>query len=137
MCGPSGVGKKEFIHELSRRIVESEKHNPDKSSDDMPVVIDEARAPEEGSFKLKSLCGDILTKMNTPLFGCSNIINSSVQGEYENRQKVIKVNTIKADYPTLLHRALARRHVKALIINEANICAVLQQKERQTGLLMY
>jgi hypothetical protein len=134
VCGPSGVGKKEFIREITSKLVEAEEGNPNKAPGNIPVVSVEARAPEEGSFRYTSLWADTLKKMSTPMLDCPNI---DYQDEEEaiNGKIIIKSKPIKADYQTMLHHALMRRHVKAYIINEAHhMCRVATEKKANWAL---
>lgn len=133
VCGPSGVGKKEFIREITSKLGQAEDYSTINIGN-IPVVNVEARAPEEGSFKFSSLWMDALKIMNEPMLN-QKISYRDVEKEGENGQKTIVSRIIKADYQYILHSAFGHRHVKAFIINEAqHMCRVATDKKANWSL---
>ena len=134
VCGPSGIGKREFIREITRRISDPEEYRLYNIPGSIPIVSVEARAPEEGSFKFSSLWMDALKIMHEVRSG-KRVRFENDEEEGSNGQKIITTKAIKADYQYILHRTLFHRHVKAFIINESqHMCRVATEKKANWSL---
>jgi hypothetical protein len=119
VCGPSGVGKKEFIKNMTNHATNEFASSCLDSPGYIPIVNVEATAPEQGSFNFTNLWKQTLANLNEPL------IDSKVSYTIENRpnlngQYVPYSKMTKADYQEVLVNALNFRGVKVMIINEAH-----------------
>lgn len=134
VCGPSGIGKREFIREITTRFSEPEVYRLYNIQGNIPVVCVEARAPEEGSFKFSSLWIDALKIMHEIMPG-QRVRPEDGEEEGRNGQKIIASKLTKADYQYILHRTLFHRQVKAFIINESqHMCRVATEKKANWSL---
>ncbi len=118
VCGPSGVGKKEFIKEITRKLLEIYAPMCLKDPGCIPVVNVEATAPEQGSFDFSNLWKQTLANLYEPLIN-NKISYIDELHEDSNGQVIIRSKMSKANYQEVLYNALYRRSVQAVIINEA------------------
>lgn len=119
VCGPSGVGKKEFINNITDRVMNEFASSCLDNPGYIPIVNVEATAPEQGSFNFTNLWKQALANLDEPL------IDSKVTYTIENRlnlngQYVPYSKMSKADYQEVLVNALNFRGVKVMVINEAH-----------------
>ena len=119
VCGPSGVGKKELIKNITNSVINDFSSSNPKNLGHVPIVNVEATAPEQGSFNFTNLWKQALHNLNEPL------IDSKVSYTIENRpnlngQIVPHSKMTKADYQEVLVNVLNFRDVKVMMINEAH-----------------
>jgi hypothetical protein len=119
VCGPSGVGKKEFIKSVKRRVTELAHPILTENPGCIPVVDVEAIAPEKGSFDFVNLWRNALVNLAEPMIG-HKISYSEIESYDSVGHKIIKSRVQKGDYQEILQNTLKYRNVLAMIINEAH-----------------
>ncbi len=116
VCGPSGVGKSEFVKKFKEKIVSQDGVTNLNKPGMVPVVDVEASAPEKNSFDFDLLWMSILEQLREPLIDRKiSYVERNITGI--NRSISIKR---KPDYIRVVANALKYRGVKALIIDEAH-----------------
>ncbi len=119
VCGPSGVGKKELIRGVTKRLNSMAEKKIIENPGCIPVVQVEALAPQQGSFNFNNLYKSILKTMNEVLLN-SKISYSDITSVDSLGQSITLSKVQKAEYHEVLQNALRYRDVMALIINEAH-----------------
>lgn len=119
VCGPSGVGKDEYIRGLVKRISNASTSEEKQNRSHIPVVTVQAIPAEQGGFNYNNLWRDTLLNLEEPL------IDSKISYEEEtkinsNGQATSFSKVKAANLHSVLINTLNNRNVKAMIINEAH-----------------
>ncbi len=119
VCGPSGVGKDEYIRELTTRISNDSTSEEKQNRSYIPVVNVDAQPSGQGGFNFNNLWKETLINLKEPL------IDSKISYEEETHinsdGQAVSFSKIKAaDFHSVLMNTLNFRNVKAMIINEAH-----------------